>query len=486
MPKTVILAADDSVTVRKLIEISLKPDDFELHFAVDGRECLAKAAALKPSLLLLDYILPDMKGLDICHSLLGKPETRDIPVLLISGNGAAIRQTYENASNVADYLTKPFAPNVLSAVVGHLLANGGKKKAEQAEAQELAATAAATAAVAAEVQNVIPEKLRAKITLAIHSVLHAPLMAFPSLEAGREDEPAQDYFLDYLTSSGAIEKLCRTLALMTELRPAPLQLRCHSELAPVDRVLTYLNEIRASGLLRLELTDEVIQAQLESGEIVFITSNNPKRYCAGAAFPFRTLPQPAIAAAVAEQQKSSTPFFVTLQKQNVLPAGTSLAAQLQAQGAATLSRAVKATSTSITLEESGAVPPEWRAFRQRMALPALLLTAYRSVEDWLTIEAAISGFETVFARNTDSGYRPGDLKLDAFESEMLSLMDGTRSVQDLIGLSRQRPFDLCRRLFPLVKLGLVIPVKAVSTRPSSFNGHDHAEIVPFQKVRSAS
>lgn len=483
MPKTIILAADDSVTVRKLIEISLKPDDFELHFAVDGKECLAKAAALKPALLLLDYILPDMKGLDICHSLLGKPETRDIPVLLISGNGAAIRQTYENASNVSDYLTKPFAPNVLSAVVGHLLANGGKKKAEQAEAQELAATAAVAAT---EVQNVLPEKLRAKITQAIHSVLHAPLMAFPSLEAGREDEPAQDYFLDYLTASGAIEKLCRSLALIPELRPAPLQLRCHSELIPVDRILTYLNEIRASGLLRLELTDEVIQAQIESGEIVFITSNNPKRYCAGSAFPFRTLPQPAIAAAVAEQQKSSTPFFVTLQKQNALPAGTSLAAQLQAQGSATLSRAVKATSTSITLEDSSAVPTEWRAFRQRMALPALLLTAYRSVEDWLTIEAAISGFETVFARNTDSGYRPGDLKLDAFESEMLSLMDGTRSVQDLIGLSRQRPFDLCRRLFPLVKLALVIPVKAVSTRPSSFNGHDHAEIVPFAKVRSAS
>ena len=79
MSRPIILAADDSVTVRKLIEISLKADEFDLHFAVNGKECLAKANALKPALLLLDYILPDMKGVDICHALLNRPETRDIP-----------------------------------------------------------------------------------------------------------------------------------------------------------------------------------------------------------------------------------------------------------------------------------------------------------------------------------------------------------------------------------------------------------------------
>src|SRR6185436_17829758 len=179
MPKPIILAADDSVTVRKLIEISLKADEFDLHFAVNGKECLAKANALKPALLLLDYILPDMKGVDICHALLNRPETRDIPVLLISGNGAAIRQTYENAGNVADYLTKPFAPNVLSAVVGHLIAESGRKKTEAAVDQELAATAVVSPAAvpAAAPQCVIPENLRAKVIQSIVAALQAPLMA---------------------------------------------------------------------------------------------------------------------------------------------------------------------------------------------------------------------------------------------------------------------------------------------------------------------
>jgi CheY-like chemotaxis protein len=481
MSRPIILAADDSVTVRKLIEISLKADEFELHFAVDGKECLAKANALKPALLLLDYILPDMKGVDICHALLNRPETRDIPVLLISGNGAAIRQTYENAGNVADYLTKPFAPNVLNAVVGHLIADSGRKKNEAAAEQELAANAVVspTAVPTAEPQCAIPENLRTKVFQNIVAALHAPLMAFPGLEAGRENEPAAEYFLDFLKASGAIERLCRDLVAMPELKPAPVHLRCHSELAPIDRVLIHLKQTGANGLLRVELVDEVIQFQLDAGEIIFITSNNPKRYCAKAAFPFRSLPQSAIAIAVAEQQKHATPFFVTLQKQGALPPGTNLAALLQFQGAAALARAMKAAVALFTFEESAGIATDLRPFRQRYSMSGLLLAAYRTVEDWLTIEAAIPGFDLVFQRNTNSSYRPGELTLDAFESEMLSLMDGTRTVQDLVTFSRQSPFDLCRRLFPLVRLGLVTPAKAAVIRPTA----DRTADIPFTNGR---
>jgi CheY-like chemotaxis protein len=464
MSKPVILAADDSVTVRKLIEISLKKEDYDLHFAIEGAECLAKAQELKPALLLLDYILPDMKGLEVCHALLNNPATRDIPVLLISGNGAAIRQTYENASNVADYLTKPFAPNVLNAVVGHLVANSRRKKAEDAETQEIAATVSAPAVASA---GTVTEKISAKVTQQLIAALQAPLMAFPGLEAARENEPAADYFLDFLASSGSIERLCQALIALPELKPAPVQLRCHSELVAVDRVLVHLHETRAAGLLRVELVDEVVQFQLEAGEIVFITSNNPKRYCAGAAFPFRSLPQTAIAAAVAEQQKNSTPFFVTLQKQRALPAGTNLAALLQAQGAATFSRVIKAASAALLLEDSAGLAAELRPLRLRHSLPGLLLAAYRSVDDWLTIETAVPSFDTVFQRTSETRYRPGELKLDAFESELLSLLDGTRTVQDLVASSGQRPFDLCRRLFPLIRLGLILPAKAAPSRPAS-------------------
>ncbi len=466
MPKPVILAADDSVTVRKLIEISLKDVEVDLHFAIEGKECLSKALELKPSLILLDYILPDMKGIDICHALLERTETREIPVLLISGNGAAIRQTYENAGNVADYLTKPFAPNVLSAVVSHLLAKAGRSKAIESESLSLLPQPTTQG------NNLepVPERLRASVIRSIVSALQAPMMAIPGLEAAREDESPSDYFLDFLTSSGAVDRLCQVLVSIPELKPAPALLRCSSDLTPVDRVLHYLDETRATGRLSLVLADETIQLQLEAGEIVSITSNNPKLYCAGAAFPFRTLDHAVIGAAVAEQQRTSAPFFVTVQKLNALPAGTNLEALLQAQGASSLVRAVRSAGVTMTLD---AQPSQWRGYRQRYSLPSLLLAAYRAIDDWLTIETAIPSFDAIFQRASETSYRPGELKLDAFESEALSMMDGAHTVQELIEWSRLRPFDLCRRIFPLVRLGLVVAVKSATNairRPSGLAG----------------
>ena len=116
-----ILVADDSLTIRKLVETVLCEEGYKVVTVTTGADCLVQAAAQKPSLILLDYILPDMQGTEVCRSLINSPETWEVPVLMMSSNGNAIRQLYQDLNNVADYLTKPFAPNVLKAVVGHLL-----------------------------------------------------------------------------------------------------------------------------------------------------------------------------------------------------------------------------------------------------------------------------------------------------------------------------------------------------------------------------
>lgn len=117
----VVLVADDSLTIRKLVETVLTTEGYQVITAETGADCLARAAAEKPGLILLDYLLPDMQGTDVCRSLINSPETWEIPVLMMSSNGNAIRQLYQDLNNVADYLTKPFAPSVLKAVVAHLL-----------------------------------------------------------------------------------------------------------------------------------------------------------------------------------------------------------------------------------------------------------------------------------------------------------------------------------------------------------------------------
>lgn len=117
-----VLGVDDSLTIRKALEIVLKPAGYELELAVDGADALAKAKSFKPAVILLDFILPDMRGSEVCQHLALDPETAHIPVILVSAKGAEIRQAYRDARNVVSYIAKPFKPQVVTSIVSEVLA----------------------------------------------------------------------------------------------------------------------------------------------------------------------------------------------------------------------------------------------------------------------------------------------------------------------------------------------------------------------------
>lgn len=117
-----VLGVDDSLTIRKALEIVLKPAGYDLELAVDGADALAKAKSFKPDVILLDFILPDMRGSEVCQHLALDPETAHIPVILVSAKGAEIRQAYRDARNVVSYIAKPFKPQVVTGIVAEVLA----------------------------------------------------------------------------------------------------------------------------------------------------------------------------------------------------------------------------------------------------------------------------------------------------------------------------------------------------------------------------
>jgi CheY-like chemotaxis protein len=120
--KPLILGVDDSLTIRRALEIVLKPAGYELELAADGAEAIDTAKAVKPALILLDFILPDMRGTDVCRRLAADPDTAHIPIVLISAKGAEIRQAYRDVGNVVTYITKPFKPRDVIATVAAVLA----------------------------------------------------------------------------------------------------------------------------------------------------------------------------------------------------------------------------------------------------------------------------------------------------------------------------------------------------------------------------
>lgn len=152
-----ILVVDDSATIRTALQLILAPTGHAVEFAASGAEAIDRAMAAAPAMVLLDFILPDMRGTEVCRALLADERTRRIPVVLVSARGAEIRQAYQDVDNVVAYLTKPFTPDQVHEVIQDVLAliEGGLEFGAAAPAPAAEPPAPTPAAPAASAPAVV-------------------------------------------------------------------------------------------------------------------------------------------------------------------------------------------------------------------------------------------------------------------------------------------------------------------------------------------
>ncbi len=113
-----ILIVDDDPYIRELVSVFLHSEGFETHEASDGVEALRALETLKADLVILDIMMPNMDGWELCRQL---RETYDLPILMLTAKGE-IRQKIKGLQLGADdYLVKPFEPQELVARVQALL-----------------------------------------------------------------------------------------------------------------------------------------------------------------------------------------------------------------------------------------------------------------------------------------------------------------------------------------------------------------------------
>lgn len=103
-----VLVVDDSEDVHRLLQARLRQESIDLLTALEGRSALESAAANKPSLILLDLDMPDMDGFEVLRHLKETSETRDIPVIVLSGLHSPADKVVAFDLGAVDYVTKPF------------------------------------------------------------------------------------------------------------------------------------------------------------------------------------------------------------------------------------------------------------------------------------------------------------------------------------------------------------------------------------------
>ncbi len=130
--KQKILVVDDEPEAVELVEFNLKQAGYDVITAVDGDEALKKAKANLPALMVLDLMLPEIDGLEVCKLLRRDAATAKIPILMLTAKAAEIDRVLGLELGADDYVTKPFSPRELVLRVKKLLERG-KQKTEARE-----------------------------------------------------------------------------------------------------------------------------------------------------------------------------------------------------------------------------------------------------------------------------------------------------------------------------------------------------------------
>jgi two-component system phosphate regulon response regulator PhoB len=122
--KPKILVVDDEPEAVELVEFNLKQAGFSVVSAVDGAEALKKARTLLPGLIVLDLMIPEVDGLEVCKMLRRDPSTSAIPIIMLTAKAAEIDRVLGLELGADDYLTKPFSPRELVLRVRKILERG--------------------------------------------------------------------------------------------------------------------------------------------------------------------------------------------------------------------------------------------------------------------------------------------------------------------------------------------------------------------------
>ena len=103
-----ILVADDDALVLRSLTFVLERAGFELRTATNGVEALAIAREEAPAVALLDVMMPEMTGLELCRTLKNEPETAGVPVFLVTARAMVSERARGIAAGADAYITKPF------------------------------------------------------------------------------------------------------------------------------------------------------------------------------------------------------------------------------------------------------------------------------------------------------------------------------------------------------------------------------------------
>jgi two-component system, OmpR family, phosphate regulon response regulator PhoB len=121
MARARLLLVEDDAALAELLVWHFQREEFEVEHTVDGEEALLLAAESPPDLVLLDWMIEGLSGIEVCRRLRRMPDTANVPIIMLTARGEEEDRVRGLETGADDYVTKPFSPRELVARVGAVL-----------------------------------------------------------------------------------------------------------------------------------------------------------------------------------------------------------------------------------------------------------------------------------------------------------------------------------------------------------------------------
>ncbi len=125
-----VLIVDDSQLMNQMIRDILEASGYEARSALGGEEALAVVDSWKPELILLDVMMPDMDGFEVCRRLRQREDTRSVPIIMVTAKASIADKQEGFEAGADDYITKPFEPTELKLRLSALLKRSSRIPSE--------------------------------------------------------------------------------------------------------------------------------------------------------------------------------------------------------------------------------------------------------------------------------------------------------------------------------------------------------------------
>jgi DNA-binding response OmpR family regulator len=423
-----VLVIDDSLMILKFVGEILTEANYDVVTAGTAQEALQATRQQKPDLILLDYLLPDLRGDELTKRLSADESTADVPVVFMSGFGGDLENAQDRSENVLGILNKPFTTNsLLKTVEENLSKVPGEEGVGPAVHSQF-------------ISEVSPE--------------HEEGPGAKSSPPWNESEPDLLH-ADKQSSFGNPEFAQQSQSALFEPGLGEnVYFSGETSFFSFSRALRVIGQENLTGILRSAGVRDNVELYAREGKVVLVTTRDGDSYCAEAPVTLVNIDSERVREAREIQSQTGCPLFITLAREELILREPALQL-VQHYGQKLFAQQWSAPRVRFAFEQTTELPDFTREIPADDDMEHWMLSTLRFVQAQDIAEKADYDPESIPAYTRDGFERVQKLRLTVAEAQFASQFNGARSIAQI---ARNLRLDLRfarLTLFRFVELGIV-------------------------------